>query len=143
MTQQGVSPWSRGCVNARIDGRADSAKMFPMRPLSETESRVLSVMLALDFPGAPELRAQVSSARVVGRCSCGCPTIDIKVSDDVDRAVVQSETPVDANVDGIPGAGLIVFVRDGRLSCLEYYFSEDPPPNDFPPTDLIRPYAEQ
>jgi hypothetical protein len=111
-----------------------------MRPLSETERQVLDKMLALDFPGAAELRVQASSARVSGGCDCGCPTIDLVVVDGALPAAVTSRTPVNAEVDGVTGGGLIVFVDEGRLSRLEYYSAEDSPPEDFPALDRIRPY---
>lgn len=72
-------------------------------------------MLAMDFPGAPELRAQVASTLVSGRCACGCPSVDLVVEGDVRPASVTSRTPVNAEVDGVVGGGLIVFVDDGRL----------------------------
>ena len=35
-----------------------------------------NVLLAIELPGAAELRIQAAKARVVGRCECGCPTVD-------------------------------------------------------------------
>lgn len=112
-----------------------------MRPLSDVERHVLDLMLALDFPGAAELRVQAESAQVVRRCDCGCATIDLAVADDVPLAVVTSRTPVNADVDDLVGGGLIVFVDEGRLSCLEIYAAEDPVPREFPGVDRIRPYV--
>ncbi len=112
-----------------------------MRPLSEVEREVLNVMLAGDFPGAFELRGQVDAARVSRRCDCGCPSVDLVVEGDVPLAPVVSRTPVNANVDGVLGGGLIVFVDDGRLSGLEYYTSEDQTPGSFPDLGQIRPYS--
>lgn len=112
-----------------------------MRPLSETERGVLGVMLAMDFPGALELRAQVDSTVVSGRCACGCPTVDLVVEGDVQPATVTSRTPVNAEVDGVLGGGLIVFVDDGRLSGLEYYSVEEQHPSDWPDLTQIRPYV--
>jgi hypothetical protein len=110
-----------------------------MRPLSETERQVLGAMLALDFPGAPELRAQVPSTVVSGQCKCGCPSVDLVVEGDLPLAAVTSRTPVEAEVDGVIGGGLIVFVDDGRLSGLEFYSAEDSTPSQFPDLDRIRP----
>lgn len=112
-----------------------------MRPLSEVERQVLNVMLTQDFPGAVELRAQVNAARVVRICDCGCPTVDLVVDGDVPIATVTSRTPVNAEVAGVVGGGLMVFVDDGRLSGLEYYSAEDEPPRQFPDLDQIRPYV--
>ena len=112
-----------------------------MRPLSETERQVLGAMLALDFPGAPELRAQVTSTVVSRHCDCGCPSVDLLVEGDVPLAAVTSRVPVNAEVDGVVGGGLIVFVDDGRLSGLEFYSAEDSTPAEFPDLDRIRPYT--
>jgi len=109
-----------------------------MRPLSETERGVLGVLLAMDLPGAPELRAQVESTVVSARCACGCPTVDLVVEGDVRPARVTSRTPVDAEVEGVPGGGLIVFVDNGRLSGLEYYSVEEHHPSDWPDLTRIR-----
>ena len=111
-----------------------------MRPLSDTERQVLALTLSTDFPGAAELRAQAESARVVQECQCGCPTVDLAVSEDVLLAAVTSRTPINAVVDGVEGGGLIVFVDDGRLSGLEFYAAVDPMPREFPALEKIHPY---
>jgi len=50
--------------------------------LSGDERRVLSLLLPPEFEGVQELRWQADRAVVVGRCRCGCPTIDIDVPSD-------------------------------------------------------------
>lgn len=112
-----------------------------MRPLSATERQILGAMLALDFPGAPELRAQVPSTVVSRRCNCGCPSVDLVVEGDVPLAAVTSRVPVNAEVDGVLGGGLIIFVDDGRLSGLEFYSVEDSTPSELPDLDRVRPYV--
>lgn len=112
-----------------------------MRPLSETERQVLNVMLAMEFPGASELREQVGSALVSRGCDCGCPSVDLVVEGDAPVAAVISRTPVNAEVDGVIGGGLIVFVDKGRLSGLEFHSAEDSNPQEFPRLDKIHPYV--
>jgi hypothetical protein len=112
-----------------------------MRPLTEVERQVLGVMLAQDFPGAAELRAQVDAARVSGQCDCGCPSLDLVIEGDVQRAAVVSRTPVNAEVEGVLGGGLIVFVDDGQLAGLEYYSAENHTPGSFPDLDRIHPHV--
>lgn len=104
------------------------------RPLTPSERTTLDTLLAADFPGAAELRAQALTARVTGRCGCGCPTIDLEVAEGVPPAPIKTSVAVEADV---PGGGLIVFVDDGRLSCLEYWTVEDEPPAGFPPAGQI------
>jgi len=105
------------------------------RPLTATERTTLDALLAADFPGAVELRAQAATARVTGRCGCGCPSINLEVDRTLPVAEV-ADTPVAVEA-GVPGGGLIVFVADGRLSCLEYWGTEDEPPAEFPPPGQI------
>jgi hypothetical protein len=45
------------------------------RELTVRERAVLAALLAVDFDGAPALRAQAAGARVVDGCGCGCPSI--------------------------------------------------------------------
>ena len=105
------------------------------RPLTPRERSVLDLVLTADFPGAAELRVQVRTARVTGRCACGCPTIDLAVDDAAPVAGIDSRVAVEVDVaDG----GLIVFVDEGRLSGLEYWSAADEPPAEFPPPERIR-----
>lgn len=114
------------------------------RPLSEAEKHVLTKMLSIDFPGAEELRSQVSRALVVGKCDCGCPTVDIEVEPGVSPSPVRARhrlTPVEGRVKplgGEPTADIILFVDDGRLACLEYVAYSDPAPSGWPHPDRIR-----
>jgi hypothetical protein len=52
-----------------------------------------------------ELRVQAATARVIGRCRCGCPTIELAVAGSAPRAEVTDRVVAEADVaDG----GLIV-----------------------------------
>ena len=99
------------------------------RELSPAERATLDVLLAGDFPGAAELRAQAATAQVSGSCGCGCPTIDLVVDDATPTAKITDRVAVEADV---LGGGLIVFVDEGRLSGLEYWTTKDEPPAAFP-----------
>ena len=105
------------------------------RPLTRNERETLEVLLAGDFPGAAELREQAATAKVSGRCGCGCPTVDLEVDADAPTFEVAERVAVEADV---PGGGLIVFVDEGRLSALEYWTVEDETPAAFPAPDVIR-----
>ncbi|MBE8517484.1 hypothetical protein ILP97_08200 [Amycolatopsis sp. H6(2020)] len=99
------------------------------RPLTPNERTALDTRLAADFSGAAELRAQAATARVIGRCGCRCPTIDLVVDESAPRATVESRVPIEADV---PDGGLIVFIDEGRWSCLEYWSTADETPAEFP-----------
>jgi hypothetical protein len=104
------------------------------RPLTAAERAVLDLLLAGDFPGAAQLRAQAVTARVTGRCACGCPTVDLAVDETTPTVDVEDRVAVEAETsDG----GLIVFVDDGRLSGLEYWTVHDESPVAFPPLERI------
>ena len=105
------------------------------RPLTARERAVLDLLLSTDFPGAAELRIQAHTARVTGRCACGCPTIDLAVDETAPVAGIEDSVAVEVDVaDG----GLIVFVDEGRLSGLEYWSVSDETPAEFPPPEDIR-----
>jgi hypothetical protein len=108
------------------------------RPLTPEERDALAFLLTADFPGAEELRAQVPFAEASGRCPCGCATVGLKV--DPARAAaanVVERVPVSASSKS-GSAGLLLFVADGYLSCLEIYPS-DGTPSVFPPPSAFEP----
>ena len=61
-------------------GQSVRVKIAP-RPLNSDEHAVLDLLLFVDFDGATDLRAQARDATVIGRCDCGCPTVDLAVPD--------------------------------------------------------------
>ncbi len=106
------------------------------------EERVLDKLLAGDFRGAPELRAQVPHTRVVGRCACGCATVDLavdRVSTPPALDCPGSPIPAEAVVlgdDGQPVGGVIAFLDGGYLSMLEIY-SHDAPIRQWPSQERL------
>ena len=109
---------------------------FEPRPLTDEEHRVLDLLLAATFEGVEPLRAQSRVVQVVGRCKCGCPSIDLAVSVEAPRSIrADGLVPVELNVAPIaeePPGQVILFVRDGKLSYLEYVFYDDRPPVAWP-----------
>ncbi|WIX75960.1 hypothetical protein QRX50_31360 [Amycolatopsis carbonis] len=113
----------------------------PPRPLTGQERLMLDLLLSSDFVGAPELREQSRSAVVVGRCGCGCPSVDLLTSDSAPIArvasrLVPSELEVLPAGEEAPGE-VILFADDGRLSYLEYVYF-DRPPADWPDPSRVR-----
>jgi hypothetical protein len=113
------------------------------RPLSEAELGVLNALLAHDFSGVEQLRAQLPHVQVVGKCDCGCPTVELRVPEGIAASPVTTDSrlaPVEGNVrpavDGPPG-NIILFVDDGRMTSLEYVSYADPPPKEWPPLGRI------
>ena len=102
---------------------------------------MLSTLLALDFSGVTELRCQAPSARLVGKCSCGCASVELEVDrtqcppSSAGRPIPAEATVLDPS--GNPVGGIIVFLDAGYLSYLEIY-SFDKPIEAFPPVDCLQ-----
>jgi hypothetical protein len=117
-----------------------SAETFP-RPLSAGERDLLDFLLAGDFPGAEELRGQARHAEVVGRCECGCPTIDLAIDRARARpAQVVARVPVSAPGAGMAPFEILLFVDDdGWIYSLEYVAHTGTPPAHLPPRSAFDP----
>jgi hypothetical protein len=104
------------------------------RELTDRERAALDLLLSAEFPGVHELRQQATSVKADGRAMI----IDLEVNDAAPLATVLSRTPVQAVVDGEGyDGGLLLFVDDGRLSALEYWWVTEEMPNEFPPLSTI------
>ncbi|EEH63561.1 hypothetical protein HMPREF0044_1162 [Gleimia coleocanis DSM 15436] len=96
------------------------------RNLTAAEAAVLEVLLlnaSSDQETEPtaELRnqwvAQIPNLQVVHECGCGaCPTIDF-----TDPKAKFNHRIVLSAFDDTQGAGILVFIDDNQLSCLEVY----------------------
>ena len=100
------------------------------RLLSDRERDILDLLLSVDFPGAVELRQQAASVSAEREGMI----VDLIVSAEDPRATVVNRTPVQAVVDGDGyDGGLLLFVDDGRLSALEYWWVTEDRPDVLPP----------
>lgn len=91
------------------------------RALEPHERELLNFLLSEPFPGVEELREQALTARAVNECGCGCGTIGIYVPRPlVPKAGIKGCIPVEATgVSPSAPCDVILFVREGYLSCLE------------------------
>ena len=99
------------------------------RPLTTNERGLLDALLAHDFPGAPELRAQLDRTTATPGCTCGCGTLDLHVPADAVLAPAGGAAPVEGTVvgpDGRPVGGVLLFVEEGRLARLDISSYGDP-----------------
>lgn len=104
------------------------------RPLSDRERALLDLLLSVDFPGAGALREQ---AKTASADSDGL-IVDLLVEPGSPRAQVVSRTPVQADVDGDGYiGGLLLFVDEGHLSALEYWWVTDERPELMPPVGAV------
>jgi hypothetical protein len=111
------------------------------RPATSDEVRLLSALLAHDVEGAVPLREQLSVAKIVSSCGCGCGSIGF-VFDDHTPAPSSTATlfPVEGEILDDRGnvvGGLLLFVVDGRLHDVDVY-SYDGDPLPLPDAQRVR-----
>lgn len=96
------------------------------RPASPDEVAIASWMLhnASRAGDLSDLEPSLAGLRVVGRCSCGCPSVDFVVGgQDLTASPVADAHGTTA--DGVE-VGVILWEREGRVSALEVYEVEEP-----------------
>jgi hypothetical protein len=96
------------------------------RPASADEVEIALWMLqnASRAGDLSDLEPSLAGLRVVGRCSCGCPSVDFVVGgQDLTASPVADAHGTTA--DGA-GVGVILWEREGRVSALEVYEVEGP-----------------
>lgn len=109
-------------------------------PLTVDERQLLEGLLAHDFPGVHELRAQSRELLARKGCTCGCGTVNLTpIGDDLPRSTATSPVPFEGTVLDSSGAavgGLLLFLADGLLASLEVYAYDKPLP--LPTIDAVR-----
>lgn len=120
----------------------EAAKTIPLdRPLSDGECRLLTWLLEHGASGATEYLSQIPAVRVIGQCSCGCPSLDLAVSGKhgTGGSTIVAEfcgtTPEGAFV------GVMVHVREDLLSELEAYSLSDIKRFSFPDPEVLSPFG--
>lgn len=105
------------------------------RSLSVRERAALDLLLSVDFPGVEALREQ---ALTVTADDGQGMVLGLVVEEGQPVAQVIGRTPVQAVVDGDGyDGGLLLFVDDGRLSALEYWWVTEEMPTVFPPLTAV------
>jgi hypothetical protein len=100
-----------------------SGTIVENRPLSEDERTLLVWLIEHGIPEAHEFTGQMEEARVVGRCACGCPSIDLGIRGAKRRTVGPSQILADFMGKTPEGLEVVVLLhaRGGKLSELEIY----------------------
>jgi hypothetical protein len=143
------STWS-GCtagalpavVTLGASGRACHALRVYPRPLTQREHALLGLILSVDFPGARELRAQLSTVEVVRPWAEGSPSLDLRVvsaaapADGVSSPISVGALVVDDA--GEPVGELLVWLAGGLLAGLEYAWFTDDMPLVLPAPEHVR-----
>src|SRR5450755_2563883 len=91
------------------------------RTLSREEISLLEWLIAHGRPDASQYELQIRKLRVVSRCGCGCPTVDLALG----AARRDGPSEIIADSEGVSPEGVrvgtMVHVRDGEISELEVY----------------------
>ena len=91
------------------------------RDLTSEERRLLEWLIANGTAEAPTYASQLPQVKVVARCACGCPTLDLAPGEKRFRTVGSSTILADAfghSPEGIP-INVILHAREGEISELE------------------------
>jgi hypothetical protein len=120
-----------------------AATTIPMdRPLSEAEYAIAKWALLHADPPATSFVPQLDVARVIGGCSCGCPTVDFKIPEGTPREEPR-DNPVGDAIGEVNGmmVGVMVMQTAGYLTCLEIYdLSDIEHPYGLPSLESLRPF---
>ncbi len=110
--------------HATPDPILPSAHTIPEnRPLSSEERTLIEWLVTNGAPEAQSYALQLKNLHVVGRCSCGCPTVDLAVGDAQQSTKGPSHIIADflgLTPEGIE-VGVILHAREGKISELEIY----------------------
>ena len=104
------------------------------RPLNSEERTLIEWLLANGSPVSAAYLQQLEGLHVVARCGCGCPTVDLAVADT--QASTTGASQILADFLGMtPGrikVGVILHVRQGKISELEVYSLAGQPSRSLP-----------
>ena len=99
-------------------------------------------MLYADPPAA-DFVSQLDAARVCGRCSCACPTVDLIVQADITPAEPR-DNPIGDAIGEVNGnmVGVMLMQKKGRLTCREVYdLGEIERPYGLPDLSSLKPWG--
>jgi hypothetical protein len=103
---------------------------------------LLQWLLANGFEDTSLFAAQLSQAKVISRCACGCPTIDLAAGEKKSRTTGVSTILADArgySPEGIE-VDVILHAREGELSELEVYSLDGTSEFTLPRIESLKPY---
>ncbi|MET7808494.1 hypothetical protein [Micromonospora chersina] len=97
---------------------------------------MLEALLAIDFEGVEGLRRQAADVLVVGKCDCGCPSIDFQHGRGFGMAI-RANAAVTGSNDGL----FLYTIEDPHrgevLGGIEWVGVGDRDPDDFPSPELL------
>jgi hypothetical protein len=120
---------------------AEKAGTVTTRPLTHQEHAVLARLLSVPVAGADQLRAQAQAAQATIRETVAAG-LDLVVPTSAPSAALP-DGPVRLTAEVYDPAGhylgeLLLWVKDGRLTSLEYAWVTDVAPTALPAVEAIR-----
>ena len=120
----------------------DGAILPEDRPISEAEVAVVEWLIenASKVGSLEHLRDGIRDLRVVGRCACGCATVDFESF----GRTLPARIIADAIGSDSAGreCGLILWAWEGRISCLEIYEHDGDSSKEIPAVATLKPWEE-
>jgi hypothetical protein len=108
------------------------------RSLSTEELALVEWLVDHGRSDAGDYKSQISKLRVVGKCGCGCPSVDFAIG--ATKKIGGSHIIADGHGKSSEGTevGVILHVREGEISELEVYSTTGQMPKfDLPVLDSI------
>jgi hypothetical protein len=135
--------WSRFLAAKSALNHDGPAKTIPLdRPISDEERAIAEWLLLNSKPSAVAFLPQLKGIRVTGQCSCGCPTVDLRVAEGILPAPLQ-DNPLGDALGEVNGnmVGVMLLGSGGYLACLEVYdLSDITHPYGLPDLKSLRPF---
>jgi hypothetical protein len=114
------------------------------RELSRDEASLVQWMLENGAPEAKPLLPQLSDARVISRCSCGCASVDFAIGDVIPSTGSGLHILGDFEYASADGhlCGAFVFAKSGMLAGLEVWSIDGlSTPSQLPDASRLRPLS--
>ncbi len=125
---------------------AGTAPIPDDRPLSSNEASLVRWMLEHGTAAGARILPQLSAARVVSRCYCGCASVDFSVGGTVPSPGEPIGILADFEYRTPEGrlCGAFVFERAGLLAGLEVWSMDGPSaPTTLPAIEQLRPLGTE
>ena len=110
------------------------------RDLTVEERRLLEWLIANGNADASAYASQLSQVKVVARCTCGCPTLDLALGEKKFRTTGASTILADAvghSPEGVP-VNVILHAREGEISELEVISCEGTKVFGMPTPEMLK-----
>ena len=98
----------------------DDRSVFP-RPLEAGEQELIEALLGAARSGVGRYLGQLARVEVVGKCRCGCPSVDLAIESGPQNGTPTPLVLADAESPGEVQVGVILWVCGGVLSGLEVH----------------------